>query len=172
MNKLFYAALGFGGGDPITKAGLVSNPTPLSKNPPGGDQLDVADILANFVGRGDKNLQNDQALKDFHYLSTKVGQPMASKLVNHVIMFNQRPDMQKQPFAAKLNSLYTIGSNDKDVDGILKKTNNLGAGPNAIANNSWNIDSQSATGRNPLTNALATSKGLNPNKQMLGGLGL
>lgn len=172
MNKLFYAAgLGGGGGtDPISKAGLVSSSLPGASA--GGDRLDVADILSNFVGRGDKDLSGDQAQKDYRYLGSKVGEPMARKLLTHVIIFNQRPDIQKQPFAQKLNSLYTIGSADKDVDQVLKSTKNMGVGPNAMANNSWNIDSQAATGRNTLNNALASGKGLAPNKQMLGGLGL
>lgn len=131
-----------GGGDPIVNAGMTSNPNYFQNNGMAGDKVAVADILSNFIGRGDKDLSGDQSKKDYRYLIDKMGAPMAQKLVAHVIGFNQRPDMQKQPFAAKLNSLYSMGSNDKDVDKILKTQ--LGEGPVALANSSPELDTSQA----------------------------
>lgn len=143
-----------GGGGPTTST-PVTNPAYFQNNGPSGDKVDVADILSNFVGRGDKNLSGDQAQKDYHFLIGKVGTPTAQKLINHVLIFNQRPDMQKQPFADKLNSFYSIGSNDKDVDKILKTQ--LGAGPVALANSSPEMDTKQAViGNTPATTALNT----------------
>jgi hypothetical protein len=113
----------------------------------GNDQLDVRDILANFVGRGDKNLSNDEAKKDYYMLVAKLGEPMASKTMSHLFLFNNRPDQTNVPFEKKLTSLYTIGSNDKDVDRLLKTTGNLGTGPIAGAQGSVNVGNMSSTNR-------------------------
>ncbi len=157
-----------GGGDPIINAGMTSNPKFFQNNGMAGDKVDVADILSNFVGRGDKDLSGDQAKKDYHFLIAKMGAPMAQKVVGHVLSFNQRPDMQKQPFDAKLNSLYSIGSSDKDVDNILKT--HLGAGPIALANSSPEIDTKRAvSGAKPI-DVLNTGKPLALNSAMLNGL--
>ena len=158
-----------GGGGNATSATAVASPNSSAKNGPAGDKVDVADILSNFVSRGDKNLTGDQARKDYSFLIGKVGAPTAQKLINHVLIFNQRPDMQKQPFAQKLNSFYSMGSNDKDVDNILKTQ--LGAGPVALANSSPEIDTKAGvTGIAPPV-ALNTGNPLSTNKALLLGLG-
>ena len=158
-----------GGGDPIINAGITSNPKYFQNNGMAGDSVDVADIISNFVGRGDKDLSGDQTKKDYKFLIAKVGAPLAQKLVSHVIAFNQRPDMQKQPFANKLISLYSMGSNDKDVDKVLK--NKLGQGPVSLANSSPEFDtSKAAAGINPAS-VLNTGSKLLPNSGMLAALG-
>jgi hypothetical protein len=170
MNKLFYMPGPVsGGGDPIINAGITSDPKYFQNNGMAGDKVDVADILSNFVGRGDKDLSGGQAKKDYQFLIGKVGAPLAQKLVGHVLTFNQRPDMQKQPFAAKLNNLYSMGSNDKDVDKILKTQ--LGAGPVALANSSPEVDTGlAAKGINPAS-VLTTGSKLMPNSGMIAALG-
>lgn len=168
MNKLFYSPEPTGGGNPLMNAGLTSNPAYFQNNGMAGDKVDVADILSNFVGRGDKDLSGDQAKKDYHFLIGKMGAPMAQKMVSHVLAFNQRPDMQKQPFASKLNSLYSIGSNDKDVDKVLKTQ--LGAGPVALANSSPEIDTRLASGNGNPMDVLSTGRPLAMNRAMISGL--
>lgn len=128
------------------KASAMVDPASIRKTGPLDDKFDVRDILANFVSRGDKDLSGDQAKKDYHYMSSTLGEPMARKMLNHVLIFNQRPDQQNQSFEKKLSSLYTIGSNDKDVDGILKKTNMLDKGAIAGARESGNVGSMMAAG--------------------------
>lgn len=121
------------------------------------DKLDVRDILANFVGRGDRDLSNDQAKKDYHYLSSVLGAPMAQKTLNHILIFNQRNDQKNQPFEKRLNSLYTIGSQDKDVDNLLKRTSMLGTGPIAGARESGNVGNMAAMGTIPSITSKTTA---------------
>lgn len=128
------------------KSSAMIDPSNIRTRSKLDDKFDVRDILANFVGRGDKDLSNDQAKKDYHYLSSMIGEPMAQKMMTHVLLFNQRDDQQKQPFEKKLSSLYTIGSNDKDVDSLLKKTSMLGQGVVPGARESGNVGSMASTG--------------------------
>lgn len=139
-----------GGGDPDTpkspKGALSSNSGYFPASSQGADarSLDVRDIIASFINRGDKNLKNEEARKGFAYLSANLGSDQAHKLMNHLIIFNQRPDQQQKPFESRLQSLYDIGSGDKDTDALLKKIAGMGTGPVAGAKNSANLGVMSA----------------------------
>lgn len=102
-------------------------------------KLDIRDMIANFVNRQDKDLSDDQAKKDFKFMATQLGEPTARKILNHVLIFNQRPDIKTLPFERRLSSLYDIGSNDKDVNALLKRTAILEQGPIPGARTSSNI---------------------------------
>lgn len=140
-----------GGGDPDTpknpKGGKVmSNSEYFPPSSQGTDarSLDVRDVIAGFVNRGDRNLKNDEARKGFAYLSANMGTDQAHKLINHLIIFNQRSDQQQKPFEQRLQSLYDIGSADKETDGLLKRIGGMGTGPVAGAKNSANLGVMSA----------------------------
>lgn len=112
---------------------------PPSSQSQAARSLDMRDMIANFINRQDKDLTQDQARKDFKYMASHLGEPAARKILNHVLIFNQRPDIKNLPFERRLASLYDIGSNDKDVDAFLKKTNMLEQGPIPGARSSSNI---------------------------------
>lgn len=134
---------------------------PASSQSPQARSLDVRDVIAGFVGRKDKDLTNDQARKDFSFLTAQLGQDMARKVLNHIIIFNNRPGDPNAPFEKRLQSLYDIGSNDKDVDALLKRTAMLEQGPIAGARTSANVSAMQATNRptglvNPSTPLVTT----------------
>ncbi len=128
------------------KASVMADPSNIPKTGVTDDKFDVRDILANFVGRGDRDLSNDQAKKDYHRLTAIIGEPMAQKMMAHVMIFNQRDDQKNQPFEKRLNSLYTIGSNDKDVHQLLQRTGTLGQGVVPGAIESGNLGNMMAEG--------------------------
>lgn len=109
--------------------------------------LDVRDAIAGFIGRKDKDLTSDQSRKDFALLSGQLGPDMARKVLNHVIIFNNRASDPNAPFEKRLQSLYDIGSNDKDVDTLLKRTAMLEQGPIPGARTSSNVSVMQATNR-------------------------
>lgn len=120
---------------------------PASSQSSQARSLDVRDAIAGFIGRKDKDLTNDQARKDFALLSGQLGQDMARKVLNHVIVFNSRAADPNTPFEKRLQSLYDIGSNDKDVDALLKRTAMLEQGPVPGARTSSNVSVMQATNR-------------------------
>lgn len=127
--------------------------------------FNIRDILASFVGRGDTNLSNEQARKDYSYLTGVIGAPMAQKVLTHLIAFNQRPDQQKKPFESRLQSMYDIGSNDKDVDAILHSAKMLEYGPVAGARSSANVNVMSAAGIPNATTQTAPATAVMANKK-------
>lgn len=133
----------------------------------GGDtdqQFNVRDIIANFVARKDKNLSHPDARSDYAALVGQIGAPAAQKVLSHISIFNQRPELQNLPFEQRLSRLYTIGSNDKDVDTMLKQYSALGQGPIAAAYDSPNATNKQAVGKLPF----ASSMGLNRAMQAAG----
>lgn len=113
----------------------------------GNEDMDVRDILHGFIARGDKSLNTDAARSGYSYLIGKYGKGTADKIMTHAMIFNNRTDIQGKPFDSKLNTYYAVGSNDPDVDKVIKKMGALGQGPQAGANDSPNVDSMAATGR-------------------------
>jgi hypothetical protein len=156
-------------GGPGDKGGGAPAPLPKSKqmfdpkyfHRSGGDtdtQFNVRDVIANFVARKDKNLSHPDAKSDYNYLVNQLGAPGAQKVMAHLSIFNQRPEIQNLPFEQRLSRLYTIGSNDKDVDGMLKQYAALGQGPVAAAYDSPNVTNMQAVGKYPATPVVALNR--------------
>jgi len=93
------------------------------------DSVNIRDILSAFVGKGYTNLQDEDARKMFTYLRAHLGADTAGKLLSHLSIYNQRPDMLKQNADKRIQSLYDIGSKDPVVDNILQQTKQVAQGP-------------------------------------------
>ena len=154
MIKKFYSP----GGPGDNAGGIVTPPKSKQMYDPkffkrsgGGtdQQMNARDIIANFVARRDKNLSHPDAKADYNDLVGQIGAPAAQKVLAHLSIFNQRPELANLPFDQRLSRLYTIGSNDKDVDAMLKQYGTLGQGPVAAAYDSPNATNMQATTRIP-----------------------
>jgi hypothetical protein len=114
------------------------------------DQLDVRDAISNFVGSGVKDFKDPQRLKDFHYISNILGQDAATKLMNHVFLFNNRSDMGGKSPQQRVQSFYDIGSNDPMVNKMLQGYKTVDqAGPAAAMGTAGDTTNQQLTGRLP-----------------------
>lgn len=100
------------------------------------DSVNVRDILSAFVGKGYTNLKEEDARKMFGFLRAKLGDDTANKLLSHLSIYNQRPDMLQQNADKRIQSLYDIGSHDPVVDNILRQTKNVAQGPMSGYNDS------------------------------------
>jgi|GEM_PF-4898339 len=151
---------GGGGPDKPSNATQISNTGyfPESSQGPLRQQFDVRDTIASFINRKDKDLSSEAAKADFNQLAATIGRPAAVKLALHLTQFNQRPDQQSVPFEKRLQSLYDMGSRDKDVDDLLHRSSMLGYGPTEGARSSVRKDVMSAyTPTIPAPSVLATA---------------
>lgn len=92
------------------------------------DIADGRDILSMFVGGGHTALNSSDAQAAFTRLSGLVGAPMAQKLTSQAFLFNQRPDVQRLTPEQRVQSFFTLGSNDADVANYLRRSGGLGTG--------------------------------------------
>lgn len=109
-------------------------------------QFDIRDRLAQLVGSGNA-LNPDDKAAIYGDLVASIGKEKAQKVMNHAFIFNARPDMQKLPLEQKLRSFYTIGSNDPDVDVLIKKSGSLGYGAVPGFRESSSLANQILSGR-------------------------
>lgn len=123
----------------------MAKSTVMSSNPGGTDDsplyskgktpldesYDLQDRMMELIGKGNNLSTNDRGAI-YNNLTNLVGKDKAEKIMNHIYLFNQHPDLQKLPFEDRVKAFYRIGSNDKDVQGYIDKTRNLGygVGPN------------------------------------------
>lgn len=168
-NMKLYLSPDYAGGGPgsplpnLPNSKQISNAGyfPASSTGTGHQPFDIRDTIASFVNRKDKDLSSDGAKSDFAQMVAVLGRPAATKLAIHLTQFNQRSDQQGAPFEKRLQSLYDIGSNDKDVDGMLKRSAMLGYGPMEGARSSVRKDVMSAYNSPgstiPAPSALATA---------------
>lgn len=113
------------------------------------DQIaDLRDYLANLVGYGSKSMTDD-VRHDYGRLAAMYGRPLADKILNHVMVFNNRPDMQKAGPMERLSSFYATGSRDKELQDLFTKAKTFGKGPLAGLNESVNQGSQVLSRRIP-----------------------
>jgi hypothetical protein len=115
-------------GDPVKGGGIeesvlyTPNKTHLEKG------FDVRDRIAELVGSNNV-LNPDDKAAIYGDLVKTMGQDQAKKVMDHVYIFNTRPEYRSLPMEEKLRSFYALGSNDPDVQGIISKTKSLGYGP-------------------------------------------
>ena len=133
------------GGGEVPKEPTTASNLNFSKTPADYD-LDVRDIIANFVGKG-RTLRGDDQSAYISRLGVILGKPQALKLVNHLFLFNQRDDVKGKSFDQKLESFYNIKSGDNDIDSLLSKTKNLGYGVHEGAQTSVDVTNKELTGR-------------------------
>lgn len=109
---------------------------------------DLRDYLANLVGQGSKTMTDD-VRNDYGRLVGMYGKPMADKILNHVFVFNNRPDVQRAGPKERLSSFYATGSRDKELQELFLKAKAFGKGPIAGLNESVNQGSQVLSRRIP-----------------------
>jgi hypothetical protein len=130
------------------------------KRPPIVEKFDIRDRLFELIGKGN-SLKPDDKAAIYGYLSNTLGQDKAKKVMDHAYIFNTRADVQKLPIEEKLNTFFTVGSNDPDVMEIIGKTKNLGYGTAHGFRTSSSDMNQQLSGHNPLV----AGSGVNPEIQ-------
>lgn len=90
------------------------------------DTADVRDILSNLVGRKVSNLSDENTRSDFARLQALLGSQKAQKLITQVIIHNQRN--ANAPMEKSIQDFYEVGSNDPEVNDVLKTVKGFGYG--------------------------------------------
>lgn len=101
----------------------------VNRNTPSDSDADVRDSVAGLVGGGYKSVSDDVARGHMGRLITELGEDKARKLMTHIFIQNQRPEMQNIPVEAKLTKFYSTGASDPDIAGVIARTKALGSGP-------------------------------------------
>lgn len=115
--------------------------TPIDEN------LDIKDILTDFVGKGDKLSHADQGSL-YARLKTIVGEEKATKLLQHVYIFNQSDDAKsKKNTDEKVEAFYNTTSHDKDVSDTISKIKNIGGSPVYSLHNEPDLLNQQLSGK-------------------------
>jgi hypothetical protein len=114
-------------GDPkkgeIKETAIISpGRTPLDNT------ADVRDILTGLVGKGYTTMGDDNIKSGYNRLQSLLGPQQASKLMNHMFMFNSRPDLKNTPVESRIKQFYDTPSADVDVTGTLGKVKSFGYG--------------------------------------------
>lgn len=112
------------------------------------DTADVRDYLASLIGRGSKAMDSDSR-SEYGRLAAMYGKQLADKIMNHVFIFNNRPDVQKAKPEERLDTFYTIGSQDPELKELFNKSKAFGYGPRSGFNQSSNEINQILSGRLP-----------------------
>lgn len=134
-------------GDPVkgaTEEKLIFSPS-RSKS---ALEFDVRDRLSELVGKGNGLLPDDKSAI-YKNLASTLGDQKARKIMEHAYLFNQRPDVQGLPVEDKIRAFYTIGSNDPDVSGVIKRSQSLGYGALAGFRTSSSALNQQLSGQIP-----------------------
>lgn len=110
--------------DPVVKENVIISKgrTPLD------DTADVRDILSGLVGKGMTGLNDDDSRNSYTKLQGLVGPQQAQKLMNHMFVFNSRPDLKGAAPEARIKTFYDSPSSDPDVSGTLGKVKSFGYG--------------------------------------------
>jgi hypothetical protein len=140
--------------------------TPTASNYTHGhydDLVHAREMLTNFIGKGYKNLSDEQSRKDFAYLKNLVGNDQANKLINSVFVFNNSDSSKGKSWKEKIDSFYSAGSKDPATQKLITTFSTLGQGAIAGATDSRNISNMEITGRkvgdkNIVTNDVGPSK--------------
>lgn len=135
---------GGGGGDkPIAKEESTTGKSRTSLD----DTADVRDILSRLVGQKISNLSDGDVQSDYDHLQKLVGPQKAQKLVTQVIIHNQRN--ANAPMEKSIQDFYEVGSNDPEVNDMLKTVKTLGYGVLPAFRNSSKQQNQILSGQLP-----------------------
>lgn len=131
-------------GDVEAKMLLTPGQTTIDKS------FDIQDRLMELIGKG--NIVNpDDKAAIYGNLQNMVGPDRARKIMDHIYLFNTRPEVQRLPVEQKIGAFYSIGSNDPDVQAYINQTKNLGYGSGAQLRGSSSQINQELSGRIPAT---------------------
>lgn len=112
------------------------------------DAADIRDVMSAMVGKGITDFTNPNVKDYLTYLSSKVGIKQAQQMFTHIILFNQRPDVQGKSPEQKINQFYSMGASDSNLDNIIKGAGSLGSGPVSGARDSSDVLNMQAVGKN------------------------
>lgn len=126
------------------------------------DLVHTRDAISALVGAGGiQNLLPEDRKAVNAALAGYLGQNKATKLIDQISIFNQRPDMLKKSATQRIDSFFTIGSRDPDIDSIIKTTGQAGQGAIADASQTSNdLTKKVAAG----ADVLSAPKGNNTNQ--------
>lgn len=128
--------------DPVVDTKVI-----LKGKTPADKQADIRDTLSYFAGRGLTGLIDEEARKQYATLVGQVGREKAQNLANSVFLFNQRPEVLKQSPEQRVQSYYSIGSANPEVQNTLNRVKSLGYGVGAGFQNSGLLGNMILTGR-------------------------
>lgn len=92
------------------------------------ERADVRDILSMLSGGGNTDLTNPDIRGSFLRLSGIMGKEKAQQLFNHVVLFNQRPEVQKLNPEQRVQTFFELGSANPDIKNQLKEGKSIGYG--------------------------------------------
>lgn len=111
------------GGPPIEDGTFISQGrTPLD------DTADVRDAIAGLVGRRHTTLGDVDAQNQFMRLKKLVGDEQAKKVMNHIFVFNSRPELKAMPVEGRIKTFYDTPAADEDTGGLINKVKAFGYG--------------------------------------------
>lgn len=90
------------------------------------DTADVRDILGALIGKGVSSLQHVDTQKDYARLQALLGTQKAQKLMTQVFLHNTRNS--SVPKERRLQDFYEVGSNEPEVNEIIKNVKSFGYG--------------------------------------------
>lgn len=141
-----------GGGD---------TPAPTGSNYTHGyydDLFHAREIVTNFIGKGYKNLSDEQSRKDYAYLKNLVGEDQATKLINSAMVYNNSDSAKGKSWQENVNAFYSAGSRDQSIQKVLSTFSNLGKGAIAGTYDSGNTTSMELSGKKVQDKDLVTNQ--------------
>lgn len=145
---------------PVTdEGGITPSAAPIIPKGKFDDTADISDYLANFVGKGYKGFSDEDAKSDFAALTGVIGRDKATQLMRHVFIFNSRDDIKNKSPQQRLQTFYSMGATDPDVNSLLGRVKAM-QGQYGL-NTSSNIGSRQLSGRDMATEGNMTDLQLN-----------
>jgi hypothetical protein len=115
--------------------------------------LDVRDAISAFVGKRFIGTQDQDARALYSMLRARLGGDTASKLLTHLSLFNQRPDMLQATPEQRVQAFYDIGSNDPELNTLISRSKMMGQGPISGMAESPLVDNRELLGQKWYTKA-------------------
>lgn len=114
-------------GDP--KKGELSEEMYISKGrTPLDTTADLRDVISGLAGGGYTSLSDENARASYSRLRALLGDTKANKLMTHIFIQNQRPEVSKLPIEGRVKSFYDMPVADEEVGNTLKKVKSFGYG--------------------------------------------
>lgn len=106
----------------VSKGGGGSKPS-VSTN----SDFDIRDVLTGLVGSRNV-LAPDDKMALYGKLISSLGKDKASKIMDHVYIFNQQPGNQNISIDDRLRRFYDTPAGDPEINKIISKSKSLGYG--------------------------------------------
>jgi hypothetical protein len=129
------------------------------------DTADVRDILSGLVGKGASTLADETTRADYGRLQQLLGPQKAMKVLTQVFMHNGKN--VNTPMEKRIQDFYDIGSNEPEVDAVLKNVKTAGYGVLPGFRDSSKYTNQMLTGKTTAPTTAAVDNSDLQNKVML-----